>query len=399
MAVFVTDGEQRSTLAVTRALGHAGIPVTVGETCQPSLAGISRYCNRAVSYPSPLHEPERFADFLSQEMSRHNYRVLMPMTDVAMQIVAEMGDAMRPAVTPIPGAQQVRMAQDKWEVLRLAQRLGIGCPATYMSGDQCRIEDVAARLQYPVVIKPRSSQYMHQCKWTSGGVQYAHDARELLSRYREAEALAQQPMVQELIEGEGRGVFVLLWDGELKSAFCHRRLREKPPSGGVSVLRESIPLNQDMLEYSLMLLRAIGWQGVAMVEFKMDRRDGHAKLMEINGRFWGSLQLAVDAGINFPLMLYRLAVGEKVEPAFAYRTGIKTRWLLGDLDHLLIRLKRENGFAPQPNSRLRACLDFLKFYEKDMHYEVLKLHDPLPGWLEAKHYVQSLFGKEEWGAH
>jgi predicted ATP-grasp superfamily ATP-dependent carboligase len=399
MSVFVTDGDQRSTLAVTRALGRAGIPVTVGETCQPSLAGTSRYCSRAMRYPSPMREPDAFVAFLAEEMRRGNYRVLVPMTDVAMQMVAEMGDAVRPAVTPIPGAQHVRLAQDKWEVLRLAQRLGIGCPATYVTGENQPIEDVAERLQYPVVVKPRWSRYKLKGKWTNGSVQYAHHARELLSRYREAQAQAPQPLIQELIPGEGRGVFVLLWHGELKSAFCHRRLREKPPSGGVSVLRESIPLDKDMLEQSLALLRAIGWQGVAMVEFKMDRRDGHAKLMEINGRFWGSLQLAVDAGVNFPLMLYRLAIGEKVEPAFAYRTGIKTRWLLGDLDNLLIRLKRENGSAPEPSSRLRACLDFLKFYEKDMHYEVLKLHDPLPGWLEAKHYVQSLFGKEEWGAH
>jgi predicted ATP-grasp superfamily ATP-dependent carboligase len=206
--------------------------------------------------------------------------------------------------------------------------------------------------------------------------------------------------VQELVPGEGRGVFLLLWDGELKGAFFHRRVREKPPSGGVSVLCESLPLDERLLEQSLRLLKAIQWQGIAMVEYKLDRRDNSAKLMEINGRFWGSLQLAIEAGINYPLMLYRLAIGEKVAPQLSYRSGVKSRWLLGDLDHLMMRLKHSENSSGDGSSRLRACLKFLKLYEKDMHYEVFKLDDPRPGWVETRHYLREAFAaKEPHGAH
>ncbi len=396
MPVFVTDGEQRSALAVTRALGRAGIPVTVGETSQPSLAGSSRYCQRRLCYPSPLHNPEQFTDFLSCEMRRGNYRLLVPMTDVTTQLVARIGNAIAPARAPLPTAEQIFMAQDKKATLMLARSLGIACPATYMLCDHDRIEDVAIRVQYPVVIKPRWSRYQRGSGWVQGTVQYAQDANELTRKYRDIDSRLPRPLVQETILGEGRGVFLLLWDGELKAAFCHRRLREKPPSGGVSVLCESIPLDDDLVGQSLALLKAIGWQGVAMVEFKVDQRDGRAKLMEINGRFWGSLQLAVDAGMDFPLMLYRLATGENVASQFSYRVGVKTRWLLGDLDQLLIRLRhRGNSLVADRSSRVRACLEFLKFYGKDMHYEVFKLDDPCPGWVEAKHYVQSLFGTRD----
>jgi predicted ATP-grasp superfamily ATP-dependent carboligase len=278
----------------------------------------------------------------------------------------------------------------------LARSLGIACPATYMLCEHDRIEDVAVRVQYPVVIKPRWSRYQRGSGWVQGTVQYAQDANELTRKYREIDSRLPQPLVQETILGEGRGVFLLLWDGELKAAFCHRRLREKPPSGGVSVLCESIPLDDDLVGQSLALLKAIGWQGVAMVEFKVDQRDGRAKLMEINGRFWGSLQLAVDAGMDFPVMLYRLATGENVASQFSYRVGVKTRWLLGDLDQLLIRLRhRGNSLVADRSSRVRACLEFLKFYDKDMHYEVFKLDDPYPGWVEAKHWVQALFGTKD----
>jgi len=391
--VFVTDGEQRSALAVTRALGRAGIPVTVGETRQPSLAGSSRYCHRRLCYPSPLQNPEQFKNFLSKEMRKGDYRLLIPMSDVAMQLVARIGEAIAPARAPVSTAEQVFLAQDKKATLMLAQSLGIACPATYMLCEHDKIEDVAVRVQYPVVIKPRWSRYQSGSGWVQGTVEYARDADELNRKYRRIDSQLPQPLVQETIHGEGRGVFLLVWDGELKAAFCHRRLREKPPSGGVSVLCESVTLDDELVGQSLALLEAIGWQGVAMVEFKIDQRDGRAKLMEINGRFWGSLQLAVDAGMNFPLMLYRLATGEHIASQFSYRIGVKTRWLLGDLDHLLIRLRHHNGnsLVDDGPSRVRACLEFLKFYDRDMHYEVFKLDDPYPGFLEAKHYLQTLF--------
>jgi biotin carboxylase len=189
----------------------------------------------------------------------------------------------------------------------------------------------------------------------------------------------------------GLGVFLLVWDGTLKAAFCHRRLREKPPSGGVSVYRESIPLDKPLVEKCLTLLRELKWQGVAMVEFKIDQRDGQPKLMEVNGRFWGSLQLAIDAGINFPLMLYRLGCGEDVPAQFGYKVGVKSRWLLGDLDNLFCQLThstQSNGFSTRPASKFRACMDFLKFYEPNLHYEVWRLSDPNPGWFETKCYVR-----------
>jgi hypothetical protein len=197
--------------------------------------------------------------------------------------------------------------------------------------------------------------------------------------------------VQEKVEGEGRGVFLLLWDGEVKAAFCHRRLREKPPWGGVSVLSESLPLDEELVGRSAALLRKLGWQGVAMVEYKLDARDARAKLMEVNGRFWGSLQLAIDAGMDFPLLLYRLATGEDVPAQRNYRAGVKSRWLLGDLDHLWIRLRHAQGPNGAPlggGSRLRACLDFLKLAERGQRYDVMRAEDFGPAWFELKGYVR-----------
>jgi predicted ATP-grasp superfamily ATP-dependent carboligase len=407
VSVFVTDGDQRATLAVVRALGQAGIRVTVGNSSATSLAGSSRYCAERVCYPSPVAQRTEFQSFMLAQVRDGRYRVLLPMTDITMQLVAEMRQQLGLLVrVPIPDPVQIARAQDKREVILTAQRLGIPCPETLMPHEEHDLADCAKKLRYPVVIKPRVSWLLRDGKWVSGNVQFAHSVEDLIEKYHEAHMLIPDPLIQEKIEGEGRGVFLLSWNGELKAAFCHRRLREKPPWGGVSVYRESIPFDADLVRESFDLLQAIEWQGPAMVEFKLDRSDGKAKLMEINGRFWGSLQLAIDAGMNFPLMLYRLANGEEVPSEFNYQVGVKSRWLLGDLDHLLIRLKHadgRNGFSRFPTSKLQASLDFLKLYERNLHYEVFRFKDPGPGWYEWKSYITQLVGrrpprKEEPGA-
>jgi predicted ATP-grasp superfamily ATP-dependent carboligase len=394
MSAFVTDGEQRATLALVRALGRAGVRVTVGSPSRQSLAGSSRFCKARIECPPPSKEGQAFQARVLGEMQSGKYQVLIPMTDITTILLAQIRSKLDPFVrVPISTSEQIDRVRDKRQVFLEAQKIGIGCPKTFDVNDLQGLDAIAPSLPYPVVLKPRLSWTMTNGQWFSTGVEYAHDAEDLKLKYQEAHSMVSDPLVQERIHGEGRGVFLLIWNGELKAAFCHRRLREKPPWGGVSVYRESISLDREMVDKSFRLLEAFGWQGPAMVEFKVDNRDGQLKLMEVNGRFWGSLQLALDAGMNFPLLYYRLAMGENPPGQFGYRTGVRSRWLLGDLDQLLIRWKHgagQNGFSGNETSKLRASLDFMKFYEPNLHYEILRFDDPAPGWYECKAYVRAL---------
>ncbi|MBE9571532.1 MAG: ATP-grasp domain-containing protein [Proteobacteria bacterium] len=143
-------------------------------------------------------------------------------------------------------------------------------------------------------------------------------------------------------------------NGSVFARFAHQRIREKPPGGGVSVLCQSISPPREALEAATSLMKSLGWFGPAMVEFKWDRRDNKPKLMEVNGRFWGSLQLAISSGIDFPYLLYCLASGEKINRPSNYKVCVRSRWELGDLDHLLIRLrKRRQELFLQPNAPSR----------------------------------------------
>jgi predicted ATP-grasp superfamily ATP-dependent carboligase len=187
------------------------------------------------------------------------------------------------------------------------------------------------------------------------------------------------------------GIFLLVWRGETRAVFSHRRIREKPPAGGVSVYRESIAADPGLVARSRALLDRFDWQGVAMIEFKVDQATGTPYLMEINGRFWGSLQLAVDAGVDFPALLVALARGESPPPFPGYRTGIRSRWWLGDVDHLLARLTKsasELALPPGSPGRLRALLHFLTLWRPGDRSEVCRWSDPAPALHEGLQWIQ-----------
>ncbi len=394
MRILVTDGNLRSTLAAVRALGSSGAQVIVGDFATASLAGSSRYCSMTVQYPDPVATPCDFKTFLLSQARAGAFDLLLPVSDITTQLVAQIREQLPRAVIVLsPKCEQLVQAVDKRKTLLSALEVNVPIPETHMLDENDSLQEILGRLQYPVVIKPRFSWLYRDGKWTNGIVEFAHNAEELQHKYRKIHSSNPYPLVQRRIEGEGKGVFLLVWQGELKAAFAHRRLREKPPWGGVSTYCESVPLDDALVASSLELLRHMGWNGVAMVEFKIDKSDGIAKLMEVNGRLWGSLQLAIDAGVNFPLLLHRLSLGDDVPPQFGYKVSIRSRWFWGDFDQLVIRLKSPNGVIPGAPSKARAVVDFMKLIQFNTRYDVFRLSDPGPGWFETRAYFRENLGR------
>ena len=129
-----------------------------------------------------------------------------------------------------------------------------------------------------------------------------------------------------------------------------------------------------------------------MVEYKIDETTGTPFLMEINGRFWGSLQLAVDAGVDFPRLLVEAATGSSPKPVTNFRTGIRSRWLWGDVDHLLARLRRSDDALSLPQgspSRRDAIRDFFHHDPHDMN-EVFRRGDMRPFIRESIQWFRQL---------
>ena len=389
--VIVTDGDERSALAATRSLGRKSVPVFVGSEGPSSLAGASRHCRAAFTYPSPWTHPDEFAACVLEHAQRWGARVVFPMTDLAVEILGEaLPRAGAPLALPIPSLQQYRALSNKYQLMASAQRLGVPIPDTIFVPDG-NVEKALPQIKrWPIVVKPGRSLVKSQDGWQKTAVFYAHDADQLRKIYRDANYLREPSLLQSKVVGEGQGVFGLFDRGKPMAWFAHRRLRERPPSGGVSVLRESMPLRPPLYDPALRILQSADWHGVAMVEFKVDAASGIPYLMEVNGRFWGSLQLAIDAGADFPWLLYQLATTGSVQPPAApYEAGIRSRWWLGDLDHLLLRLlksDRELDLPPASPSKAQTILSFLRVWDANTKGEVLRLSDPRPGLHELAAY-------------
>ena len=159
------------------------------------------------------------------------------------------------------------------------------------------------------------------------------------------------PLSKSTLPATVMGFFGLMMNGELKSYFMHRRLHEVPPTGGPSAMAESCKDNE-LFSLGKRLLEKSGWNGVAMAEFKKSSSDGKFYLIEVNPKFWGSLDLAINAGVDFPLYLFRELIGEKYVQQTPYRIAVTYRWISMDLAYSI---------------QSRKIFEFIKgFFRKDM---------------------------------
>lgn len=385
--VLVLDGQQRSALATVRALGRRGVPVWVGESRADCLAGRSRYCRGTVVLPSPEREPDRYVGAVADVMRDKGLGVLLPMTDITTATLLRERERLGNVALPCPSFATYDALSNKYRLFQKARALGLDMPQTVFFDDPSELTPSAVPFEYPVVLKPAYSRVRLPQGWLSTAVRFAHSFDELQVMVRAAEWLGHCPfMVQAYMEGEGQGLFALYDRGRPVVLFCHRRLREKPPSGGVSVLCESAPVDPRLRASAERLLGDVGWHGVAMVELKVSR-DGTPYLMEVNGRFWGSLQLAVDAGVDFPYLAYQLANGEQPVAPEDYRVGVRSRWLMGDLDRLYLVLK--DG-AMSGGQKWREAWEFMKFMQRGTRFEVNRLGDMGPFWFEVREWLRAL---------
>lgn len=390
--VLITDGTERAALAAARALTAAGYEVHVAARRAWSLAGVSRGVQRCVLTTDPFADPSGYVAELNHAITGRGIRILLPMTDVSVEAVLEHRPLVPPEVLlPLPDLQTYRRASDKLQVLELARSAGFAVPETTVL-DWAGQEELWPDELFPAVVKPHRSVITVEGRRRSLGVTFVRDSSECRRALALLPPAAFPVLLQRRVVGVGEGLFALRWEGRTVARFAHRRLREKPPAGGVSVYRESIALDPHLVSAGERLLDALDWKGVAMIECKRDAQTGRHVIMEVNGRFWGSVQLAIDAGIDFPSLLVQCVLGNPpLSPAeTGYRIGVRSRWFWGDVDHLYLRLTRSLAqlhVADDYGSRLGTLLRFLAVRPGRDRCEVWRWADPAPFLLETSQRI------------
>lgn len=386
-SVLVLDGQTNQALACVRSLGRAGCDVLVAATRSRPLAAWSRFCQARFKLGGET--PAAFQALRAWAVA-HHVTMVLPLTERSCVLCNLERNVWEEAGITVGCAPDVvlQRAFDKAQTIEAARACGVAVPPTRMPTSMSDAHAAVRELGFPCVVKSRFSNAWNGSQFLADpGTGYVRDASELeraIAAHRQADSW---PVLQSFVPGQGKGVFALFDRGRAVAWFAHERLRDVRPSGSGSSLRSSAALDPRLLGPAERLLTDMQWHGPAMVEF---RDDGvhPPNLMEVNGRFWGSLQLAVSAGANFPQWWLSIVRGRPVERRTSYVTGVTVRWLWGDVKRFLYILAgAPAGYPGRYPSIGQGLRELFGRQPPDTHSEAW---DPNDRWPAVGEWVQGI---------
>lgn len=377
--VLVIGAEENPGLCIIESLAKKGITVYAASHNRLAPGSFSRYSSKKFIYPSPFENPDGFLWELEKLVRRENFDVTFVAGEQATFLLCKHKERFVP-YTKIPFVDFgiYMKCRDKSKTMKIAAKIGIPTPRTYFPEDQ-DIKDISGVIKYPAVIKPNSSN-------GARGILYPGSPEELLRCYEETKTKYGACHIQEYIPHSGmqyKAEVLLDYSGAVKAGCVYNKPRYYPPTGGSSTINSTV-YRKDILDCASKILKEIGWYGISDCDFIEDPRDKTPKLMEINPRFTRSIRICVFAGVDFPYLLYRLALGEPLPEVMTYKTGIYMRYLFSDIVWFF---KSPDRFRTKPN--------FFWFFGRNLQDEVISLKDPAPAVAYLASMGLSLFNREE----
>lgn len=369
-------------LPVIRSLARGGVRPHLGWSVPDGGSLRSRYL--AQDHALPCYSDTDFAwkQVLIDLMKRERFDLVIPCSDIdTLACHRHRSDLEQHGRVYCPNDEACAILFDKFRTNDLARAAGVPVPREVVVNTADEARCLSAEFGFPLVLKPRQTFDLASAA-ARPSVRKAYSENEFCL-YLE-EMLSNGPVaVQQNFIGHGTGVELLLDRGEPLLTFQHVRVHE-PLHGGPSSYRKSVSVSAELVEAALAILRRVKYTGVAMVEFKVNPRTGTWVFIEVNARFWGSLPLAVAAGADFPLALFRFCVDGQRRFSQRYRKGLCCRnWPL-DLEWQLANLHADRAdptLATLPLYRVLAetLANVLTLRERS---DTWTLDDPGPGFAE-----------------
>ncbi|XVH32784.1 carboxylate--amine ligase [Haloferacaceae archaeon DSL9] len=370
-AVVIPAISAGSSLAFVRSLGRKGIETIMVSPDRSAPPLRSKYCSAHVTAPDPMEDLRGYTNVLLKLAARPEVRTIVPLRETDIYVLSRNREAFAEHIaTPWPPAETVASVQDRSRLIDLANEIGVAAPksAPLTEWDDWS-EPRVLKPRYSLCVDDSDDVHVPAVQFTSAGEPPDVDA--VISQ------MGHEPLVQEVIPGDAEhGFFALFDEGTPIATFQHRRVRSFKYSGGASVFRKAVKIPA-MQRDGLALLEALDWHGPAMVEFKRDPRTDRFVLIEINPRFWGSLRLAVHAGVDFPHRYYQLATGERNPEPSEYRAGVGCHLLRGELVYLHSVLTEEYDHVDPPrfSTELRRIAASIA---TNPHFDYFDWNDPKP---------------------
>lgn len=383
--VLVLGHGDRAFLTVIRSLGRAGLNVHVAMCAADDIALKSRYVTQWHDVPAYQAGGDAWINAIEALLEAIEFQLVIPCEDQAVIPLQHYRQRLQDRCQLYTlGEKAYEIAFSKIKSSELATELGIAQPRTVTLTPDGGLESIAD-FSWPVIVKPPSS-FTSTDLSAKRGVTRCRTPEELMATLTAMQSWG-GALVQENFSGSGVGVELLVHQGEVLVAFQHVRVHE-PLEGGGSSYRRSASLHPELLAASKSMMKALDYTGVAMVEFKYDFATGDWVFIEINGRFWGSLPLAVAAGVDFPRYLYEMLVHDRREFPQRYRTPLYCRNISSDQRWLRSNLSADKSDPLLATRPLRAVamepLNVLRLRER---WDTLVWDDPAPGIADLANIV------------
>jgi len=359
--ILVTDGRSLATLAIARSFGEKGFEVHCGEEFRLNITSFSKYVTKTWVYPSPESQPEAFIETIKKIAEKEKFDMIIPIRDATTILIAKYAAELSQITNIfIADYDTIKLLQDKGETLKVARECGIPHPRTFFP-EEMAIADIIQDLPQPALIRARISS-------GSRGIAYVDNRDTFLEKYHAIKEDYGEPIVQEYVKKKSYCSACILLDEHSNevASFTYEKVKEYPISGGPTVVGYSCN-NPEARKYAVQLLKKVGWRGVAEADFIIDQH-GVPILLEINPRFWMPLNLAIKSGVDFPYLLYQLALGQTIDTIPEYTMGFKYRWVLPN----------EVLWLLSTPDKIQGLKEFFTFREKNLCYGDLSMADPMP---------------------
>jgi predicted ATP-grasp superfamily ATP-dependent carboligase/protein-tyrosine-phosphatase len=369
--VLILGAAARVSVPIARSLRRIGVPAEVATFIPEEPRLYSRAINDFHRLPDNNQAPGEFIKALCSLIQTRGFDMLIPTNDPSLAAITQHYEHLSSLLNPgCPPPAIVNRVLDKRTTLQVARECGIRTPFTYTLSTAEQLEALRSEIRFPVVVKPSA------CRDRTFKVLYFHEFAELSA------ALLNRSLgpvlLQEYCPGEGVGIEMLMHKGKSVAPFQHRRLKEAPPSGGVAVMAIAERPDRGLVQSSLDLLRALEWEGVAMVEYRRDPVQGTAVLMEVNGRFWGTSSLPILAGMDFPVYQWQIAHNQEPNIPQSYKVGTRWRFTSGYITRLHQLLAGSAASVATAHNRWRELGDLPRDFSPGTRDAIWAWSDPIP---------------------
>ncbi len=371
--ILVPDYPAQHVVAGIRTLARAGD--TVDMAWQPNRV-TRRYLSRAVTRFIPIPPSTRSEDEYVAAVERicaeTRYDLVLPFRLASFHAVCRHQERLRPlAALMVPDYERFEMANDKLRTIELCKEIGLAVPRTFNVTAQTDLAELAREVMFPVILKvrsgsgvkagmriPNSPDELQRARDELIGTEAGHSARD-------HSAL----LLQEFIPGFVHDACALAADGDVLAVVTQVRQLMFPISGGVGAINVTTD-EPELARQARTLLEALRWTGPTQIEFKFDPRDKRYKLIEMNPKMWGTLDLSIKAGMDFPRMIRDFALYGRRPENPTYRPNVRYKFLFPQASVGLYQYCRRFGLSGLFHDRRRYAATYYDLDWRDLRYDL-----------------------------